>query len=103
MIHVVAIITTKPEKRDEVLVAFNSIVATVLAEEGCIEYGPTIDVDNAPSVQTKFGPNTFVVIERWISIDALNAHSKAPHMVAYSEKVKHLIDDRVIHITCPAT
>ena len=43
MIHVVAIITTKPGKRDEVLSAFREITPAVHAEEGCIEYGPTID------------------------------------------------------------
>jgi len=102
MIHVVAIITTKPGKREEVLTAFNAIVATVLAEDGCIEYGPTIDADDAPSMQTKFGANTFVVIEKWTSTETLNAHSNAPHMIAYGKKVKHLIDDRVIHITVAA-
>lgn len=102
MIHVVAIITTKPGKREEVLRAFNGIVATVLAEEGCIEYGPTIDADDAPSIQTKFGPDTFVVIEKWTSTETLDAHSNAPHMMVYGKEVKHLIDDRVIYITVAA-
>ena len=62
MIHVVAIITVKPDKREEVLSAFNEIVATVMEEEGCIEYGPTIDAADAPSIQTPFGKNSFVVI-----------------------------------------
>jgi len=43
MIHVIAIITTKPGKREEVLVEFRNIIPTVLEETGCIEYGPTID------------------------------------------------------------
>ena len=103
MIHVVAIITTKPSKREEVLAAFNEIIATVMEEEGCIEYGPTIDATDAPNMQTRFGPNTFVVIEKWSSAQALDAHSKSPHMAAYGEKIKHLIDDRVIHILASAS
>lgn len=102
MIHVIAIITVKPGKRAEVLLAFNEIVATVLQEEGCIEYGPTIDTANAPSIQTPVGSNTFVVVEKWSSVDTLDAHGKSDHMVAYGAKVKHLIDDRVIHILEPA-
>lgn len=102
MIHVVAIITTKPGKREEVLSAFSEIIATVLAEEGCIEYGPTVDAADAPGIQTTFGPDTFVVIEKWSSTATLDAHGKSSHMTTYGEKVKHLIDDRVIHILAPA-
>ena len=101
MIHVVAIITTKPGKREEVLSVFNELIATVLAEEGCIEYGPTIDAANAPSSQTPVGSNTFVVVEKWTSLSTLDAHGKSSHMRAYGEKVGHLIDDRVIHILAP--
>ena len=102
MIHVVAIITTKPGKREEVLSEFNKIVATVMQEEGYIEYGPTIDAADAPSIQTPFGANTFVVIEKWSSAETLEAHGKSSHMAAYGEKIKHLIEDRVIHILAPA-
>lgn len=102
MIHVVAIITTKPGKRDEVLSAFNAIVPTVLEEEGCIEYGPTIDATDAPSIQTAFGPDTYVVIEKWTSAATLDAHGKSAHMAAYGAKVKDLLADRVIHILSAA-
>jgi len=103
MIHVVAIITVKPGKREEVLIAFNEIVATVLQEDGCIEYGPTIDASSAPSMQTSVGSDTFVVVEKWSSVKTLDAHGKSDHMVAYGAKVKHLIDDRIIHILEPAS
>ena len=39
MIHVVAVLTAKPGKRDEVLKAFRANVPNVKAENGCIEYG----------------------------------------------------------------
>lgn len=102
MIHVIAIITTKPGKREEVLSAFSDIISTVLDEEGCIEYGPTIDASQAPSIQTPLGENTFVVVEKWSSVETLDAHGKSSHMAAYGEKVKHLIDDRVIHVLTAA-
>ena len=91
MIHVVAIITTKPGKREEVLAAFNEIINTVLEEEGCIEYGPTIDATDAPSIQTPFGNNTFVVIEKWSSAETLDAHGKSSHMQPMVKKSNTLL------------
>ena len=42
-VHVLAVITTKPGKRDEVLKLFKANVPAVLEEDSCIEYGATID------------------------------------------------------------
>ena len=102
MIHVIAVITTKPGKREEVLRHFRANVPAVRAEKGCIEYGAAVDADPALSVQTKYGAETFVVIEKWESIDALKAHAAAPHMAAYGAKTKELLASRVIHILSPA-
>jgi len=102
MIHVVAIITAKPGKREEILEAFRANVPAVHAEAGCIEYGPATDAEGMGSFQTKFGADTFVVLEKWESIDHLNAHAVAPHMKAYGAKTKDLIASRVIHVLSPA-
>jgi quinol monooxygenase YgiN len=99
MIHVIAIITTKPNQRGTVLEVFKGIVPAVRAEAGCIEYGPAIDADGADPA---FGPDTFVVVEKWESIDALKAHSVAPHMKAYAEKTKDMIAKRAVHVLTPA-
>jgi quinol monooxygenase YgiN len=102
MIHVLAVITAKPGKRAEVLAAFNANVPAVRAEKGCIEYGAAVDAEGAPSIQVKYGADTFVVIEKWESLEHLRAHSHAPHMVAYAEKVKALLAERIIHVLSPA-
>ena len=101
MIHVLAIITTKPGKRDAVLKIFHANVPTVLAEKGCIEYGPTVDADGIGPMQTKLGPDTFVVVEKWESAAALAAHAAAPHMAAYGAKVRDMVASRVIHVLTP--
>ena len=49
----------------------------------------------------KLHPDTFVVIEKWESMDALKAHSVAPHMAAYGAKTKEFIASRVIHLLSP--
>ena len=100
MIHVVAIITANPGQREAVLQAFRANVPAVHAEDGCIEYGATVDAD-AGSIQTKFGADTFVVIEKWASLDALKAHAASPHMVAYGAKTRPMIAKRVIHVLSP--
>jgi len=102
MIHVVAIITAKPGKRAEILEAFRANVPAVHAEEGCIEYGPAVDADGVGGFQTKFGPDTFLVLEKWESLDHLAAHAASPHMKAYGAKTKDLIANRVIHVLSPA-
>jgi quinol monooxygenase YgiN len=100
MIHVVAIITTKPGMRDKVLEAARANLPAVHAEKGCIEYGPTIDAD--AKFGTKFGPDTFVFLEKWATLEDLGAHARAPHMAAYQAKIKDMIAERVIHVLTPA-
>src|SRR5436190_13368300 len=102
MIHVIAIITTKPGQRSSVLELFRANVPNVLAEKGCIEYQATVDFEPALGSQTQFGSETFVVVEKWDSIEALQAHFKAPHMAAYGDKTRDLVASRVIHVLSPA-
>ena len=102
MIHVIAVISAKPGMRDAVLQAFRANVPAVKAEQGCIEYGAAVDFANGPKFQTQYGADTFVVIEKWESMDALKAHAGAPHMAAYAAKTKEMIASRAIHILSPA-
>ena len=102
MIHVIAIISAKPGQRDTILGHFRANTAAVRAEAGCIEYGAAVDAENALPFQTPWGPDTFAVVEKWDSMDALKAHAAAPHMAAYGAKTKEFIASRVIHIMQPA-
>jgi len=94
MIHVLAVITAKPGQRATILEAFHANMPAVHAEAGCIEYGPVIDSPNSPS---KYGDDTFVVVEKWESLDHLKAHGASAHMAAYAAKTRPLIAERVIH------
>ena len=102
MIHVIAIITTKPGQRETVLQAFRANVPNVRAEDGCIEYEATIDAGPALKFQTEMGPDTFLVVEKWESTAALEAHLAAPHMAAYSAKTRDLVAQRAIHVLTAA-
>jgi len=102
MIHVIAVITAKPGKREAILQAFRANVPAVHAENGCLEYGAAVDAENALPFQTPWGPDTFLVIEKWDSMEALKAHAAAPHMAAYGAKTREMIASRVIHILTPS-
>jgi quinol monooxygenase YgiN len=101
VIHVLALITTKSGKRDEVLDAFRANIPAVHAEEGCIEYGATVDAAGVGAFQTQLGADTFVVVEKWASVEALKAHAASPHMAAYGARTKDLLAARVIHVLSP--
>ncbi|MBI1244815.1 MAG: antibiotic biosynthesis monooxygenase [Alphaproteobacteria bacterium] len=102
MIHVVAIITAKPGMRENILKEFRLNMPNVHAEKGCIEYVPVVDAEGIGPFQTKFGPDTFVVVEKWESAETLAAHAAAPHMAAYGAKVRDWIGTRSVHVLRPA-
>ena len=102
MIHVLAIITAKPGMRERILEAYRANVDAVRAEDGCIAYEAVVDVSGAASGFAQFGPDAFVVVEKWASMQALQAHAVAPHMKAYAAKVKDLTASRAIHVLQPA-
>lgn len=102
MIHVLAIITAKPGLRGRILEAFRANVDAVRAEAGCIAYEAVVDVQAAAAGFAQFGPDAFVVVEQWASLEALQAHAVAPHMKAYASKVKELTANRAIHVLEPA-
>lgn len=91
MIHVLATIEVKPGQREAFLREFYALVPKVRAEVGCIEYGPTVDLPMGSPAQKPERENMVVVIEKWQSLDALKAHSVAPHMGVYRDRVKDLV------------
>ena len=97
-VNVLAFITTRPGLRAEVLEAFQANVPNVHAEDGCIEYQATTDTPDAGPIQTAVGADSFVVIEKWESMDHLKAHAASAHMKAYAESVKDKLASRVIHV-----
>ncbi len=101
-VHVIAVITAKPGKRHDILAAFKANVPAVHAEDGCIEYSATVDAEGVGGFQTKYGEESFVVVEKWASLEALMAHATSPHMAAYAAKTKDMIETRVIHVMSDA-
>ena len=97
MIHVIAIITAQPGKRDQLLKAFSEVLPQVHVETGCIEYQPVVD-SNEPGSQSKLGPDSYMVIEKWERMEDLRAHASSEHMKEYSKNTKHLVADRKVYV-----
>ena len=102
MIIVLATIELHAGKRANFLAEFRQIVPKVRAENGCIEYFPAIDVASGLPVQGPARDDTVVVVEKWESIPALEAHLIAPHMMEYRPKVKEFVKRVSLQILTPA-
>ncbi len=97
MLHVIAVITAVPGKRAALLEAFAANVPAVRAEDGCLEYAPAVDAEFG-GFQAPLGADSFVVVEKWASAEALRAHAVAPHMAAYRDKTEGLVAASSIHV-----
>ena len=65
MIFVIATIETTAGRRQDFIAEFLKLVPEVLAEEGCIEYGPTIDAETNIAAQPEQRENTVTIVEKW--------------------------------------
>jgi quinol monooxygenase YgiN len=102
MIHVIATIELRPGLRDEFLGEFRAIVPAVLAEAGCLSYGPTLDVASGIGAQPPARPDVVTIVESWEGLDHLKAHLAAPHIVAYRERVKDMVLSTTLSVLEPA-
>jgi quinol monooxygenase YgiN len=91
MINVIASIHIKEGRLSEFVEIFKSNIPNVLEEKGCIEYVPTVDVPTGLPPQ-ELNENVVTVMEKWDSLEDLQAHLSAPHMLAYKDKVKGIVE-----------
>ena len=101
MIIVIATVTCRVGHRDDFLREFRLLVPEVLKEDGCIEYGPTIDATTDLDKQS-VDANRVTIVEKWESVDALKAHLIAPHMEAYRPKVKDFVEASELRVLSPS-
>ena len=91
MINVIASVRVKEGLLLDFVKLFKSNIPNVLAEKGCIEYTPMIDIPTGLPPQ-ELNNNVVTIIEKWDSLDDLQAHLSAPHMIEFQKKEKDLVD-----------
>ena len=101
MIHVIAAVELKPGASEVYLEKFRANVAKVKAEDGCIAYGATVDVDSGIPIQVGPRENVVTIVEQWESLDALHAHLKTPHMAAYQKQTQDLVASVSLQVLKP--
>ena len=99
MIHVIATAYIVKGQRQNFLREFNANIPHVLAEKGCIQYTPTVDFVSGIDRQIPPEEDTVVIIEQWETIEDLENHLVAPHMLEYRERVKNMVRSADLRIT----
>ena len=76
---IVATVTVKPEYKNDVLKAIQTVVDATRKEQGNISYNVFEDVKN---------PLKFVFIEKWKSQEAIDSHNKSAHFNNFLKAVE---------------
>ncbi len=92
MIYVIAELRLKPGMADKAVAEARKVVAGTVEEDGCIFY------DMHRSIHD---PDKLVVVERWASRAALDAHMHTPHLAAWRAAGKEFVVDRKVEIITP--
>ena len=94
MVYLVVSVRVKEGKLQEFLGLFKSVALKVREEKGCVQYVSTVDLETGMPPQS-LDKSIVTILEKWESMDALQAHLAAPHMTDYFEKEKPLVDELV--------
>ena len=102
MIHVIATVELHEGKREAFLAEFRKLIPLVRTEDGCLEYGPTVDLETGLAAQVPARPHAVIVLEKWENLESLKKHLHAPHMIAYRSKVKDYVKSTKLQVLAPA-
>ncbi len=90
MICVIATIEITEGRRDEFIKAFEELIPSVQAEDGCLEYAPWVDTPTNIGAQLPRRDHVVTVVEKWESLEALEKHLVTPHMVEFRKTTAEL-------------
>jgi quinol monooxygenase YgiN len=101
MVHVIATIELKPDCRDDYLKILSENVPKVKAEDGCLAYEPTIDIESGLPIKSEIRENVVTIVEAWQTLEALHTHLKTDHMTAYREAVIDYVAGLTVRVLQP--
>jgi quinol monooxygenase YgiN len=102
MIYVVATIELVEGMREKFLAEQRHLLPLVRAEEGCVEYAPTVEVALTDPPKTPLRTNCIIMHEKWKTLANLQAHAVAPHMKEFRTKSKPMVAGIKIEVFQPA-
>ena len=101
MIHVIATITVAPAAKKKLIALFKKNIPKVQAEDGCIAYGLTVDVDSGIPIQTGPRDDVVTVVETWESLEHLRAHLATPNMAEYHRATEGMVAGVTLQVLEP--
>jgi quinol monooxygenase YgiN len=101
MIYVVATIELVEGMRESFLAEQRHLLPLVRAEEGCIEYVPSVDLPLTDPPKSPPRANVIVMQEKWETLANLQAHAVAPHMKEFRTKTKQMVVSTKVEVFKP--
>ena len=98
MIRVIATIQLRAGCRNAFLKVLKALVPQVRQEPGCRDYEPMVDLPTNFTAQVPVRGDVITIVEQWDSLDALEAHLIAPHMLEYRKAVKGFVADVTLQV-----
>ena len=86
-VTVIAEMTAKPGKEEELKRHLLVLVEHTRQEEGCVQYHLHVSDDDS---------RKFVIVENWTTREALDRHARSAHMNAFSQVSTELRADPVV-------
>jgi quinol monooxygenase YgiN len=99
LIHVVVTMIIREGQMPRFLELARQVSAEVRREAGCIAYEYTLDVQSPLPTQEPVQANRLTLIEKWESLEALEAHMSAPHMKLFGPRMQPLRESVAIRVT----
>lgn len=82
MLVVIATLTGRPDKREELVAALSRAAAASRGDDGCLSYVFTRDLDDE---------DRYLSVETWRDQAALDAHFSTPHLAELLAKAPDLL------------
>ena len=101
MLNLIVTMRIKPGHMDAFLAVCAELRPQVLREPGCRGYDYLRDVAVTLHRPTPVDPDCITLLERWDSIEALQAHMETPHMRAAGARLKDLRESVELRVTEP--
>jgi quinol monooxygenase YgiN len=86
---VIARLNARSGKEAELEQALRAVVAPTHAEPGCLRYALH---------RSSNDPATFVLVERWVSKEALDQHLEMPYLKALRARFQELVEGRDVNL-----
>ena len=90
MLNVIVTMLVKEGRMQEFLEVCRKLRPLVLQEEGCLAYDYHREIPSPLGIQEPIDPNRVTLVERWASVEALQAHMETPHMKEAGPKMREL-------------